>query len=318
MTRTATIVNPTLLMGSLLWGATALAGPGGLPACMAGLSTCTSSLNTCDNSLSSCNSNLSVAQACGNGVIDSGEQCDQSNLNGQTCASQGFAAGVLKCGAGCTFNTSGCSANRFIDNGDGTVSDLQTGLMWEKKDNLDGDANYDDPHDAENLYTWSVTVPAYDVPTGTVFTDFLYKLNNCTFSFDGGYKGGFAGHCDWRLPTKQELQGIIDLNAPGCATNGCNSNNGVLPYSPCIDPAFGPTNVRSIVPQRCRRNLLDHYESRDDSRHCRGVGLQHWVSSRRLLLRAEQVQRCERPRCTQFQLISTFYHPSHTLGIQWT
>jgi hypothetical protein len=210
---------------------------------MAGLSTCTSSLNTCDNSLSSCNSNLSVAQACGNGVIDSGEQCDQSNLNGQTCASQGFAAGVLKCGVGCMFNTSGCSANRFIDNGDGTVSDLQTGLMWEKKDNLDGDANYDDPHDAENLYTWSVTDPAYDVPTGTVFTDFLYKLNNCTFSFDGGYKGGFAGHCDWRLPTRQELKGIIDPNAPGCAIDSCQSGNGVLPYSPCIDPVFGATET---------------------------------------------------------------------------
>ncbi len=30
-------------------------------------------------------------------------------------------------------DTSGCSASRFVDNGDGTVSDLQTGLMWEKK-----------------------------------------------------------------------------------------------------------------------------------------------------------------------------------------
>jgi hypothetical protein len=27
-------------------------------------------------------------------VIDPGEQCDQSNLNGATCGSQGFAAGV--------------------------------------------------------------------------------------------------------------------------------------------------------------------------------------------------------------------------------
>jgi hypothetical protein len=54
---------------------------------------------------------------CGNGMIDPGEQCDQSNLNGQTCASQGFAAGVLKCGAGCMFDTSGCSASRFVDNG---------------------------------------------------------------------------------------------------------------------------------------------------------------------------------------------------------
>jgi hypothetical protein len=39
---------------------------------------------------------------------------------------------------------------RFLDNGDGTVSDLNTGLQWEQKDNLDAVANLSDPHDADN------------------------------------------------------------------------------------------------------------------------------------------------------------------------
>lgn len=39
---------------------------------------------------------------------------------------------------------------RWVDNGDQTVSDTQTGLMWEQKDNLGGGANLSDPHDADN------------------------------------------------------------------------------------------------------------------------------------------------------------------------
>ncbi|HYD49712.1 MAG TPA: hypothetical protein VEB21_15255 [Terriglobales bacterium] len=38
---------------------------------------------------------------------------------------------------------------RYIDNGDGTVSDLNTGLVWEKKDDLSG------IHDKDNGYSWA-------------------------------------------------------------------------------------------------------------------------------------------------------------------
>jgi hypothetical protein len=250
MARIAKIVNPVLLAGSLLWGASAFAGPGGLPACMAGLSTCTSSLNTCDNSLSSCNSNLSVAQNCGNGVIDAGEQCDQSNLNFQTCSSQGFAAGTLKCGAGCVFDTSGCSENRFIDNGDGTASDLQTGLMWEKKTlgqcvnlvagkpiacvadadctgNAGGGVCESCPRCVNALYTWTASGFPYP-PTGTAFTSFLYALNGGTSTDGNTSTGCFAGHCDWRLPTYDELYTLASTGIGFCGSSDT-----------CTDPALG-------------------------------------------------------------------------------
>jgi len=46
---------------------------------------------------------------CGNGVIDSGEQCDNPDLNGQDCESQGFWGGDLGCNpATCLFDTSEC------------------------------------------------------------------------------------------------------------------------------------------------------------------------------------------------------------------
>jgi hypothetical protein len=113
---------------------------------------------------------------------------------------------------------------RFVDNGDGTVTDQYTGLQWEKKDSKDGHVTFADPHDADNTYTWSSSGTA---PDGTVFTDFLAKLNNCTADDLGNaVSGGFAGHCDWRLPTVAELGVIAD-----CPTT-----------DDCVvaDPAFGP------------------------------------------------------------------------------
>ncbi len=43
----------------------------------------------------------------------------------------------------------------FIDNGNGTVTDTGTGLMWEMKDASDSVEDYDNPHDVENRYTWT-------------------------------------------------------------------------------------------------------------------------------------------------------------------
>ena len=45
---------------------------------------------------------------CGNGQLDSNEQCDGENLNNASCESLEFASGTLACNADCTFNTSTC------------------------------------------------------------------------------------------------------------------------------------------------------------------------------------------------------------------
>lgn len=112
------------------------------------------------------------------------------------------------------------NAARFIDNGDGTVGDRLTGLQWEQKSNLDTVENLGDPHDADNRYTWSA-VPFGTNADGTAFTSFLTTLNT---------GGCFAGQCDWRLPTRTELQTILLPEPLPCTT------------SPCIDQGFfGPT-----------------------------------------------------------------------------
>jgi hypothetical protein len=96
---------------------------------------------------------------------------------------------------------------RFVDNGDGTVTDTQTRLMWEKKNDAGG------LHDVDNTYTWT-----------DAMTVFVAATNG--LSGDGSVQMGLAGHNDWRLPSNAELQTLLIAPYP-CATN------------PCIDPIFG-------------------------------------------------------------------------------
>ena len=144
--------------------------------------------------------------------------------------------------------------SRFVNNGDGTVTDRMTGLQWEKKESLDGIMNAADPHDADNLYTWS-TSPAV-VMNGTAFTDFLSRLNSCASPNGATVAGGFAGHCDWRLPTIAELAGIVNLSRGNCGGSG----------GPCIDAIFGPTQADN------------YWSSTTDSSETDGFGINYaWL-----------------------------------------
>lgn len=71
--------------------------------------------------------------------------------------------------------------NNFVDNGDGTVTDLATGLMWQKAD--DGNAR-----------SWEAALAYAD---GLIL----------------------AGYDDWRLPNAKELQSIVDYTHAPDATD---------------------------------------------------------------------------------------------------
>lgn len=88
--------------------------------------------------------------------------------------------------------------NLFVDNGDGTISDLATGLMWMKYDS-----------------------GFFQVgPTGDGRMDWRSALQYCD-------KLHFAGHDDWRLPDAKQLHSILDYDRCPDVT-----------FSPAIDPLF--------------------------------------------------------------------------------
>lgn len=94
--------------------------------------------------------------------------------------------------------TQTCQA-RYVDNGDSTVTDNQTGLMWEAKTGTFGTANTSDVHDVNKTYTWSLSGTAAE---GTLYTSFLATLNSDASST--GISACFANHCDWRIPNVVE------------------------------------------------------------------------------------------------------------------
>jgi len=93
------------------------------------------------------------------------------------------------------------------------VKDNVTGLVWETKTDKDGVKNYNNPHDADNTYTWYDSNPATNGGNagteglGTDTEDFVKALNYANY---GGYS-------DWRMPTFKELGNIVkySISNPG-------------------------------------------------------------------------------------------------------
>ena len=151
--------------------------------------------------------------------------------NGLTTGASGFRGQVRQTGLTRCYdavgNEIGCAGTNqdgelqtglpamFTDNGDGTISDAVTGLMWEK---LGDDGSI---HDKDNVYSWNAAF------------DRVATLNSGI---------GFAGYKDWRLPNINELQSVIDYASPvsgahesldtGCAV-GCSSMS-----CSCTQPSY--------------------------------------------------------------------------------
>lgn len=93
--------------------------------------------------------------------------------------------------------------NNYVDNGDGTISDLSTGFMWMQDDSgAFGAGSYGD-----GTLNWQQAL------------DWSESLN-------------YAGYSDWRLPDAKELQSIVDYTRSPATTG-----------TAAIDPLFNATQI---------------------------------------------------------------------------
>jgi Protein of unknown function (DUF1566) len=148
------------------------------------------------------------------------------------------------------------------DNGDGTISDLCTGLMWEKKDQAGG------LHDWSSVYPWTgncLDPPGFpcqpDAEAAATCTEATNGAGGCsqcpvcmlnndpvgpTTTIWGwlaqlNQGEGFAGHTDWRIPTVEKDGDIGELETiflPTC------------PFDvPCVSPEFNTNCPRVFCDQ---------------------------------------------------------------------
>ncbi len=90
--------------------------------------------------------------------------------------------------------------SRYTDNGDGTVTDKATGLMWKQCSEGQSTTNSACDTGALATYTWQGALQQAEA------------LNS---------GGGFAGYTDWRLPNRNELASLVERQ---CWSPAINTN----------------------------------------------------------------------------------------------
>jgi hypothetical protein len=104
----------------------------------------------------------------------------------------------------------------YANNGDGTITDNVTGLMWQKTPDTDGNGNID----ADDKLTYDQAVARAG-----------------TFSL--------GGYTDWRLPTIKELYSLIDFNGKDPSGYEGTDTSGLAPFmdTAYFDFGYGDTSA---------------------------------------------------------------------------
>jgi hypothetical protein len=188
---------------------------------------------------------------CGDALADPEEECDTPDLNNLSCSdATGDPFGLLSCTEGCSLDTSLCAPTRFVDNSDGTITDHQTGLMWEKKCATCGAL-----HDVLNRYPWRGACSGNDAPCQTdedcgagetcAATDGQGTDRTIFEWVNDVNQEEFGGNSDWRVPAVSELETLRDLTT----------------FDPAIDPAFSRSACADVTNPVCSRTRSSNHWS---------------------------------------------------------
>ncbi|MBN2459771.1 PKD domain-containing protein [Candidatus Woesearchaeota archaeon] len=173
----------------------------------------------CDSATESafnCPADCKETISCGNGIIEIGEECDSSNLNGRSCTYfPAYSGGTLKCSSDCKFDKSSC---RLIECGNG----VKEGTEQCDENDLGGmGCNY---------------FPGYGSGTLKCKQDCTFDLSSCNTQNCGNGIKEYPEECDG-----------TDFGGKTCASYGYTG--GTLSCSIMCVPMMGGCINTTVVPQ---------------------------------------------------------------------
>lgn len=142
-------------------------------------------------------------------IVDTGQSVCYDEMNQITCPDSGDAY------AGQDAQHTGHSPV-YTDNGNGTITDIVTGLIWQQSPDTNGDGKID----ASDKLTYSEALAGAN-----------------------GYSAG--GYNDWRLPTIKELYSLINFSGVDPSGYEGTDTSGLIPFidSEYFDFAYGDTDA---------------------------------------------------------------------------
>ena len=180
--------------------------------------------------------NASVTPSCGNGLIEFGEICDDTNFAGDTCTGRGYKSGDLQCTQDCTVvSLTGCelydavvvvnevsSADNdpieLLNTSDAEV-DLTGWVLADKRGRLHKDA--------------------FAFSPGTIIGPGEYRV----FEKDQDFKFGLGGDDAVMLYSAQGLVDVADWAADEAVVSYCRIPDGEGDFSSCATATFGAENA---------------------------------------------------------------------------
>ena len=130
-------------------------------------------------------------------------------------------------------------ANSFIDNGDTTITDNNSNLMWLQNDSGSFETGYSNTFSQAGSLDWEEALSWCEGLT-------------------------HANYSDWRLPNAKELQGLVDYTRSPDTTN-----------SAAIDPLFTTTLLTNGINNSLQANYPYHWTS---TTHLDGIGFAVYIA----------------------------------------
>jgi hypothetical protein len=136
---------------------------------------------------------------------------------------------------------------RFTDNGDGTVTDKMTGLMWIKNANAiktlhpEFDTQYDFSGHGDGKVTWATAI------------EFIGKINDGTYNC-----GATTTYTDWRMPNVREMRSLLLYSQDFSSITGVFTNAVLLRDDWYFTGTTDPTNTDYVIITNFYQSSINH------------------------------------------------------------